>query len=64
VWFKNKTLDIALKSPFLKNILELGLVVHICNPRTQAAKEGALRVGGQPGVHGETLYQRKKERKT
>jgi hypothetical protein len=38
VWFKNKTLDIALKSPFLKNILELGLVVHICNPRTQVVE--------------------------
>jgi hypothetical protein len=33
----------------------------ICNPSTQKAKTGGLKVQSQPGLHSETLSQKKKK---
>jgi hypothetical protein len=38
-------------------ILQLGVVVHTCNPSTREAEAGRVRVQGQPGLHIETLSQ-------
>jgi hypothetical protein len=35
------------------------VVLHICNPSTQQAEAGRLRVQGQLGLHNETLTQKK-----
>jgi hypothetical protein len=35
-------------------ILELGMVVHTCNPSTQEV-EAELEIQGQTGLHNETL---------
>jgi hypothetical protein len=36
-----------------------GVVVHACNPSTKEAEVGGSRVAGQPGLHMETLSQKK-----
>jgi hypothetical protein len=33
--------------------------VPACSPSIQKAEEGGLRVRGQPGMHSETLFQKK-----
>jgi hypothetical protein len=41
------------------SIPKLDMVVHICNPSTQKAEAGGLEVLSQPGLHSETLPQKK-----
>jgi hypothetical protein len=38
---------------------KLSVMFDICNPRTQEAKAGGSGVQGQPGLHSETLSQKK-----
>lgn len=40
----------------------LGVVIHACDPTTREAG-GSPLVGGQPGLHSETLFQKKKKKK-
>jgi hypothetical protein len=37
-----------------------GMVTHVCNSITPEAEAGGLQIPGQPGLHRETLYQKKK----
>jgi hypothetical protein len=39
---------------------QLSVVVHICNPSTQEAEAEGLRVQVHPGLHSETLFQKRK----
>lgn len=44
-----KSLDLFLQT---SNTLELGVVVHICNPGSQEAKtRGSMWIQDQPGLH-------------
>jgi hypothetical protein len=36
-----------------------GMMVHACIPSTQGAEGGESQVGGQPGLHMETLSYRR-----
>jgi hypothetical protein len=38
-----------------------GMVVQDSNPSTREAETSGWRVPGQPGLHSETLYQKKKK---
>jgi hypothetical protein len=42
----------------LKEGVNMGMVVHSCNPSTWEAEAGGLRVQGQPWLHNETLSQK------
>jgi hypothetical protein len=44
----------------LKTLVTPSLVAHACNPSTWEAKAERLKVPGQPGLHSETLLQKKK----
>jgi hypothetical protein len=37
------------------------MVMHICNPSTWETETGGSRVRAQPGIHRETLSQKKKK---
>jgi hypothetical protein len=40
--------------------MELGMVVHICNPSTQETEAGGVKVQGQSGLHSETFSKKRK----
>jgi hypothetical protein len=40
------------------SLASLGMVVHTCDPSTQKAEAGGLRVWGQPGLHSKSLSQK------
>jgi hypothetical protein len=40
------------------------MVEHTCNPSTQKVNAGGSRVGGQPGLHSETVLRKKKKKKS
>jgi hypothetical protein len=40
------------------------MVVHACNPSTEEVEAGGSQVYSQPGLHGETPSQNKKQNKT
>jgi hypothetical protein len=46
---------------FRDNYTEPGMVVHSCNPSIAEYKVGGFGVQGQPGLHSETLSQKKKK---
>jgi hypothetical protein len=41
---------------------KVGMVVHIYNSGTWEAKAGGLQAQGQPGLHNETLFKKKKKK--
>jgi hypothetical protein len=52
-----------MNTAFKNRKMKLGVVAHTCNLSTWEAEAGRSPVGGQPGVHSQTLSQTKTEQK-
>jgi hypothetical protein len=51
------------KNLFKYSVSKPDVMAHSCNPSTQEAEARGSQVGDQPGLHSETLSQKKKKRK-
>jgi hypothetical protein len=54
----NRFLLFLKKTMLRKNSPLLGMITHLCNPRTREAEAVGSPVQGQPGLHSEILFQK------